>query len=90
VNVKKTKIMVFNSTHPCQEFMFEGDVIQRVHTFKYLGILLKTTSNLDSEVEHLTAASRHSLFALNRHCAELHIIDDTLPTSSRDSNVSLK
>jgi len=88
--MKKTKIMVFNSTHPCQEFTFEGDVIEHVQTFKYLGILLKTTSNLDSAVEHLAATSRHSLFALNRHCAKLHIIDDALLTSSRDSNVSLK
>jgi hypothetical protein len=90
VNVKKTKIMVFNSTHPCQEFMFEGDIIERVQTFKYLGILFKTTSNLDSAMEHLTATSRRSLFALNRHCARLHIIDDALPTSLRYSNVSLE
>jgi hypothetical protein len=48
VKVKKTKVMVFNSTNPCQEFMFEGDVIERVQTFKYLGILLETTLNLDS------------------------------------------
>jgi len=40
-----------------------------------MGILLKTTPNLDSAMEHLTAANRHSLFALNRHCAELRIMD---------------
>jgi len=45
--------------------MFEGDVIERVQTFKYLGILLETTPNLDSAMEHLTTASRCSLFALN-------------------------
>jgi hypothetical protein len=56
---------MFNYTHPCQEFMFEGDVIECVQTFKYLGILLETTLNLDSVVEHLIAASRRSLFALN-------------------------
>jgi hypothetical protein len=69
MNVKKTKIMVFNSTDPCQEFVFKGDVIERVQTFKYMGILLETTSNMDKAVEHLVAASRHSLFALNRHYA---------------------
>jgi hypothetical protein len=67
--------MVFNSTHPCQEFMFEGDVIEHLQTFKYLGILLKTTLNLDSAMEHLTTASRCSLFTLNRQCAELRIMD---------------
>jgi hypothetical protein len=75
VNVKKTKVMVFDSTNPCQKFVFEGDVIERVQTFKYLGILLKTTLNLDSAVEHLATATRCSLFVLNRRCAKLHIMD---------------
>ncbi len=75
MNVEKTKVMVFNSIDPCQEFVFEGDVIKHVKTFKYLEILLKTTPNLDNVVEHLTTANRHSLFAPNRCCAELRIMD---------------
>jgi len=75
MNVKKTNVMVFNFVHPCQEFMFKGDIIERVQTFKYMGILLETTPNLDSAVEHLAAASRHSLFALNQCCAMLRIMD---------------
>ncbi len=75
VNVKKTKVMVFNYVDPCQKFVFEGDIIERVQTFNYLGILLETTPNLDSAVEHLAAASRRSLFALNRCCAKLRIMD---------------
>ncbi len=67
--------MVFNSADPCQEFVFKGDVIECVQTFKYLGILIETTLNLDSEVEHLATTSRRSLFALNRCCAKLHIMD---------------
>jgi len=47
MNVKMTKVMVFNSTDPCQEFVFEGDIIEHVQTFKYLGILLETTLNLN-------------------------------------------
>jgi hypothetical protein len=30
VNVKKTKVIVFNSADPFQKFVFEGDVIKRV------------------------------------------------------------
>ncbi len=67
--------MVFNSVDPCQEFLFEGDVIECVQIFKYLGILLKTTLNLDSAVKHLVVATRRSLFALNRRCAKLCIMD---------------
>jgi hypothetical protein len=75
MNVKKIKVMVFNYVDPCQKFVFKGDAIERVQTFKYLGILLETTLNLNSVVEHLAVASRRLLFALNRHCAELHIMD---------------
>ncbi len=75
VNVKKTKVMVFNSVDPCQKFVFKGDINERVQTFNYLGILLDTTSNLDSAMEHLVATSRRSLFALNFRCAELRIMD---------------
>jgi hypothetical protein len=74
VNMKKTKVMMFNSANPCQELVFEGDIIERVQTFKYLGILLKTTLNLDNAVEHLTTANRHS-FTLNCRCAKLRIMD---------------
>ncbi len=75
VNVKKKKVMVFNFVDPCQKFVFEGDIIERVQTFNYLGILLETTSNLDSAMEHLTSANRRSLFALNRRYAKLRIMD---------------
>jgi hypothetical protein len=75
VNLNKTKVMVFNFVDPCQEFVFEGDIIKCVQTFKYLGILLETTSNLDSAMEHLIAASRHLLFTLNRRCAKLCIMN---------------
>jgi hypothetical protein len=75
VNVEKTKVMVFNYVDPCQEFVFKGDVIEKVQTFKYLGILLETAPNLDNAVEHLATTNRCSLFALNRRCAELPIMD---------------
>ncbi len=75
MNMEKTKAMVFNFVNPCQEFVFKGDVIESVQIFKYLGILLETTPNLNNAVEHLAIASRCSLFALNRRCVELHIMD---------------
>ncbi len=55
--------------------MFKGDAIERVQTFKYMGILLETNPNLDSVVEHLIVNSRRSLFALNRRYVELRIMD---------------
>jgi hypothetical protein len=78
MNVKKTKVMMFNSVDPCQKFVFEGDIIEHVHTFNYLGILLETTPNLDSAVEHLATTNRRSLFALNRRYVELRITINSL------------
>ncbi len=75
MNMKKTKVMVFNSTDPCQEFVFEGDAIKGVQTFKYMGIPFDTTSNLDNVVERLATTSRRSLFTMNRRCAKLHIMN---------------
>jgi hypothetical protein len=69
VNVKKKKVMVFNSVDPCEKFVFEGDDIERVQVFKYLGILFETTLDLDNAVEHLVVVSRRLLFALNCCCA---------------------
>jgi hypothetical protein len=75
VNVKKTKVMVFNYVDPCQKFVFKGDVIECVQTFKHMKILLETTLNLDNVMEHLAVTSRCSLFALNCRCVELRIMD---------------
>ncbi len=58
-----------------KSFEFEGDDIECVQTFKYLGILLVTTLNLDNAVEHLATTIRCLLFTLNRHCVELCIMD---------------
>jgi len=66
---------MFDFADPCQNFVFESDIIKRVQTFKYVGILLETTSNLDNVMEHLATTSRHSLFTLSHHCAELRIIN---------------
>jgi hypothetical protein len=55
--------------------VFEGEAIEHVQTFKYLGILLETTPNLDNAVEHLAVANKGLLFTLNRCCAELCIMD---------------
>jgi hypothetical protein len=67
--------MVFNFVDPCQKFMFKGDVIECVQTFKYLRILFETTLNLDNTVEHLAVASRRLLFALNHRYVKLRIMD---------------
>jgi hypothetical protein len=67
--------MVFNSVDPCQKFVFKGDVIECVQTFKHMKILLETTLNLDNVMEHLAVTSRCLLFALNCRCVELRIMD---------------
>jgi hypothetical protein len=68
---EKTKVMVFNSIDPSESLCLK---VMLLNTFKYLGILLKTTPNLDSAVECLATANRRSLFTLNHRYAKLRIM----------------
>lgn len=79
VNVSKTKIIVFEAKQtPCQAFMFEGQVIERVDVFKYLGIAFHATRGLSCALEHLCNSARRALHALQGRCHELHIRDPAL------------
>jgi hypothetical protein len=74
VNVKKTKIITFNSKAHCLDFLFEGRVLERVDSFKYLGIEFHATRRgLAAAVERLADAGRRAMFALNRRCAQFKI-----------------
>ena len=74
VNVSKTKVMVFEAKRSeCQPFMFNGQVIERVDVFKYLGIAFHAQRGLSCAVEQLCCSARKALFALHCRCHELHI-----------------
>ncbi len=76
VNVKKTKVIVFEGrASACQPFTYQGDVVERVTSFRYLGIEFHSTRGFSFAIEKIMIASRKSMFALQRRCAELKIKD---------------
>ena len=76
VNVSKTKVVVFEPKHSeCQPFMFEGQIVERVDVFKYLGIAFHAQRGLSCAMEQLCCLAWKALFALYGRCHdhELHI-----------------
>ena len=88
VNVKKTKILVFEarkSSHT--SFYFNGDIIDQVDEFKYLGILMHGTKGLSPAIEYLCKAAKRAMFGLQRRCQQLSIHDPVLKCKLFDTLV---
>jgi hypothetical protein len=51
VNVKKTKVVVFEARKSvCQTFQYEGEVIEQLNSFKYLGVELHGTKGMQAAI----------------------------------------
>ena len=88
VNVKKTKTLVFEhrkSATPA--LLYEGDPMEQVYDFKYLGILMHGTRGLSPTVEFLCKAARRTMFGLYRRCQQLSIHDLVLKCKLFDTLV---
>ena len=89
MNVHKTKVMVFETrTTACQEFTYHGEIVERVVSFRYLGVELHSTRGLSFAIEKILIAGRKSMFALHRRCAELRITDPLLKCRLFDTLVA--
>jgi hypothetical protein len=79
VNVKKTKVIVFEARKSmCQAFQYEGEAIEQLNSFKYLGVELHGTKGMQAVIQRLAMSGKKAVFALRRKCAELRIFDPTL------------
>ena len=88
VNVKKTKIVVFElrkSITSC--FYFNGDTIEQVDKFKYLGVLMHGTKGLSPAIEYLCKAAKRAMSGLQRRCQQLSIHDPILKRKLFDTLV---
>ncbi len=51
VNVKKTKVVVFEARKSmCQAFQYEGEAIEQLNSFKYLGVELHGTKGMQATI----------------------------------------
>ncbi len=52
MNVKKTKVVVFEARKSvCQAFQYEGETIEQLNSFKYLGVELHGTKGMQAAIQ---------------------------------------
>jgi hypothetical protein len=74
VNVKKTKVVVFEARKSmCQVFQYEGEALEQLNSFKYLGVELHGTKGMQAATQRLAMSRKKAVFALRRRCAKLRI-----------------
>ena len=67
--------MTFGSRARCQAFTFNGNEVERIQSYKYLGFEFHATKNLSNGVSKLVSAVNKARHAMNRRCAFLLISD---------------
>jgi hypothetical protein len=69
INFTKTKLMIFHKKQdlllPRHNIQFEDNIIEKVSTFTYLGIILQECMNFDQHYEHVYSKVSGALGALN-------------------------
>jgi hypothetical protein len=88
INVSKTKVVVFEKCRSAApEFTYKGTTIERVQSFRYLGLELHSTRGMAIAIDKLTVARKKTLFALRRRCNDLSIRDSKVMCQLFDSLV---
>ena len=77
INTKKTKLMTFGSRSRVKKAMhvkvyMNGDVLQKVPTFKYLGLILDSTLNYNHHISSVIRNVLHKLLLLSKLKKYLH------------------
>lgn len=76
VNINKTKIIVFRNGGRVKDdevWHFNGDIVQLVDEFCYLGVLLNYNGKFSKAVQHVSEQGRKAMFALNSKVNSLYL-----------------
>ena len=74
VNLTKTKVLVFNARKPpVEQFLYQGQPLEKVMQYKYLGIEFHATKGYAAAAEKLAGSAQRACHALHKRCEELHI-----------------
>ena len=87
VNLTKTKIVTFGTWAQCRDFVFKGDVVERVKSYKYLGFEFHATKGLAFGVSKLVSAANKALHSMRRTCAAMYITDPAMQCQLFDTLV---
>ncbi len=85
----KTKVVVFEKHRSATpKFTYRGTTIERVQSFRYLGLELHSTRGMVVAIAKLTIAKKKALFVLRRRCNDLSIKDPEIMCQLFDSLVN--
>ncbi len=88
INVSKTKVVVFEKRRSAApEFTYRRTTIERVQSFRYLGIELHSIRGMTVAMDKLTTVGKKALFALCRRCNDLSITNPEVMCQLFDSLV---
>ncbi len=86
--MNKTKVVVFEKCRSAApKFTYIGTTIERVQSFRYLGLELHSTRGMVVAIDKLTTVGKKALFALHRRCNDLSITDPEVMCQLFDSLV---
>ena len=76
VNVQKTKVLIFNSRTTKTTFKLEGQILENVNEYKYLGVYLSKSGSFKSAKQHIAEQANKALFALLKKSRTLGLPSD--------------
>jgi hypothetical protein len=83
-----TKVVVFEKCcSATPEFTYKWTTIERVQSFRYLGLKLHSTRSMAVAMDKLTAAGKKALFSLRHICNDLNITNPKVMCQFFDSLV---
>ena len=69
VNSSKTKVMVFSKRkRKCKPYMFNGEQLEVVNSFKYLGVIIQKNGRFNEHIKHSYTQAQRAMYALLKKC----------------------
>lgn len=81
VNVQKTKIVIFRNggkIHNCERWHLNGEPIEVVDSFIYLGLLLQYNGKFNNTQKQLASQGRKAMFSLKSKTSQLYLNTETM------------
>ena len=75
IDLAKIKVVTFGSRARCQAYTFNGNEVERIQSYKYLGFEFHATKNLSHGASKLVSAANKAMHVTNCRYAFLHISD---------------
>ena len=73
INTEKTKIMIFGKNKQKRKFTINGNDIEKVNSFKYLGLVFSKNGKYTNGIKHNIEKAKKASFAILRRSKQLNL-----------------